>query len=141
MEWWQRAKWRNVQRCNLYDSSSQIQLIAIFWVFFTASAYQFSFYPVLAEHTTAARTHTTTMFVVKFNRQTCQMNMETRRYVYTYFILGQRIHCDTHRAVRACVAFASFSLCPNTHGEWSSNMLKMAFMDFIVHFLINILRK
>lgn len=38
--------------------------------------------------------HQLPLFVVKFNRQTCQMYMETRRYVYTYFILGQRIHCD-----------------------------------------------
>lgn len=38
--------------------------------------------------------HQLLLFVVKFNRQTCQMYMETRRYVYTYFILGQRIHCD-----------------------------------------------
>lgn len=53
-----------------------------------------SFYPVSAAHNGSVYvrkhrhrhryTNTDDSFTVKFNRQTCHMNMETRRYVYTY---------------------------------------------------------
>lgn len=63
--------------------------------------------------------HQLPLFVVKFNRQTCQMYMETRRYVYTYFILGQRIHCDRkHLSVWAYISLHFYR--PNTHGEDTS---------------------
>lgn len=89
-------KWRdgNVRNKETFsDATFTIQAHIYNWLWYFvcffrlfAWKYQFSFYPVLAAH--SGRTHTLKAITVKFNRQTCHMNMnmETRRYVYTYFV-------------------------------------------------------
>lgn len=98
----------------------------LLWILYTHIHTIYSFYPVLAAHKRShAHTHQHHSFTIKFSCQTCHMNMETRRYVYTYFILGQRIHICTKYELSELQLIRFIFMCPNTHRGYPIKLYKL----------------